>query len=55
VSQPAPAPQPPSGFVPTNWQIGQFDEKDTDTKMLFENEDRWAELEAIKALSETPK
>jgi len=41
----------PSGFQPTTWGFGQPSE-DPDTKLLFENEDAWAEREARKAFRE---
>jgi hypothetical protein len=42
----------PSGFAPTTWGFGA-PPADDDTKLLFENEDAWAEREARKAFAET--
>jgi hypothetical protein len=47
---PAPPPQPP-GFRGTSWGIG--DTAEADNKLLFENEDQWAEQEAHRAWRET--
>jgi cell fate (sporulation/competence/biofilm development) regulator YlbF (YheA/YmcA/DUF963 family) len=41
----------PSGFAPTSWGFGA-PPADDDTKLLFENEDAWAEKEARKAFLE---
>jgi len=45
---PPASPATPSGFEPKDWGLG-IDSADEDTKLLFENEDRWAEKEAAKA------
>jgi hypothetical protein len=43
----------PSGFQPTSWNFGPpAADADVDTKLLFENEDLWAEKEARKAFRE---
>ena len=47
----APVDITPSGFQPTTWGFGAPSE-DPDTKLLFENEDLWAEREARKAFRE---
>lgn len=44
----------PSPLAPTDWGFGQ-DSKDEDIKLLFENEDAWAEKEARKAWSDAVK
>lgn len=49
---PPASPAPPSGFEGSAWNIG--DSKDESDKLLFEDPDRWAEQEAIKAFRETP-
>lgn len=43
---------PPSGFMPTNWNFGAMADSEADTKLLFENEDAWAEREAMKVIRE---
>lgn len=43
---PPPPPTTPSNFTGTTWGIG--DTTDENDKLLFENEDRWAENEARK-------
>lgn len=48
---PAPPPQPP-GLHSTSWGIGDSTQDD-DHKLLFENEDRWAEQEAHRAWKDT--
>ena len=40
-----PAPQAPAGFQPTNWGFGQPGD-DADLKLLFADEDAWAEKTA---------
>ena len=46
-----PKPQEPSIMAPTDWGFGRKTE-DSDLKLLFEDEDAWAEKEARKAWSE---
>ena len=41
-----------SGFQPTSWNFGGMGNDEPDTKMLFENEDLWAEKEAMKIIRE---
>lgn len=48
---PPASPAKPSGFESPNWGLG-VENADDDTKLLFENEDRWAEKEAAKAWKE---
>jgi hypothetical protein len=43
---------PPSGFQPTSWNFGGMGADEPDTKLLFENEDLWAEREAMKVIRE---
>lgn len=43
---------PPSGFQPTSWNFGGMGNDEPDTKLLFENEDAWAEREAMKVIRE---
>ena len=46
-----PKPQEPSILAPTDWGFGRKTE-DADLKLLFEDEDAWAEKEARRAWSE---
>jgi len=46
-----PAPQTPSTFQPTDWGFGRKTE-DPDVKLLWEDEDAWADQEARKAWNE---
>jgi len=49
----APVDMLPSGFQPTSWNFGQMGTSDDpDTKLLFENEDAYAEKEFRKAFNE---
>ena len=48
---PPPKPQLPSSFSPTSWNLGSAGD-DADLKLLWDNEDRWAEIEAQKAWDE---
>lgn len=48
---PPPKPQVPSTFAPQTWGIGA-ETNDDDLKLLFKDEDRWAEQEAQKAWDE---
>lgn len=41
-----------SGFQPTSWNFGGMGADEPDTKLLFENEDLWAEREAMKVIRE---
>jgi hypothetical protein len=43
---------PASGFMPTSWNFGGMGADEPDTKLLFENEDVWAEREALKVIRE---
>jgi hypothetical protein len=43
---------PPSGFQPSSWNFGGMGSDEPDTKLLFENEDAWAEREAMKVIRE---
>lgn len=43
---------PPSGFQPSSWNFGGMGADEPDTKLLFEDEDRWAEREAAKVIRE---
>ena len=43
---------PASGFMPTSWNFGGMGADEPDTKLLFENEDLWAEKEAMKIIRE---
>lgn len=49
-------PEPPSGYHPTGWNFGApADKEDTDRKLLFEDEDAWADREAKKVWDESRK
>lgn len=47
-----PAPQEPSVFSPNSWNFGSADGADDDLKLLWANEDRWADKEAGRALAD---
>jgi hypothetical protein len=47
-----PTPQEPSVFAPNSWGFNAFDDKDESSKLLWKDEDRWAEVEAGRALKD---
>jgi hypothetical protein len=52
-----PAPPPVAGMHPTSWGFGEpgKDSTDEDRKLLFRDEDAWAEREAIKVFQEAER
>lgn len=49
---PAPGPQEPSLFAPQQWGFGNIPDNDEDLKLLWKNEDQWAEKQARQVLKE---
>jgi len=49
---PPPQPQKPSAFAGTSWGFGKNPTNDVDTKLLFEDEDQFAEQETGKFFQE---
>ena len=50
-----PKPQQPSGFQPTGWNLGKAGSDSEEDKLLFTNEDLWAEREAVKAWNDAKR
>jgi hypothetical protein len=44
--------EPPSGYKSPNWNFAAVDKDDASKKLLFENEDLWADIEARKVYEE---
>lgn len=47
-----PPPQEHSAYTPATWDIGASANGAEDTKLLFQNEDRWADLKTAEVLNE---